>query len=114
MANLYDNQIDEMIARYGTFDITGTDAVTDKMFYGFVASEGAVLAVIKGVPIKNAASSAAEVTAAEVDIESFFLTTLTDPLFGSIIYRADVYVITNIQLTSGSLHCIKTSKQPTA
>jgi len=111
MNALFDRQINELLARGGTFDITGTDAVTNKQSWGFNASDGAVLAVIKGIPLKTAVTTLAGITAAEVDLQDFFLTALTDPLFAGVIYRVDGYIITNVQLTSGSLHCYKTNTQ---
>lgn len=110
----YDSHVDELLVRGGTFDITGTNAVTNKQFWGFEASAGTVLAAIKGIPLKGSYTTLTEITAAEVDLASFFLTTLTDPLFGSTSYRVDGYIITNIDLTSGSLHCYKTKEQVTA
>lgn len=109
--NIYDSQMDEMLARGGSFDITGTTAVTDKQFWGFNASEGAVMESIKGIPLKSTASTLAAITAAEVDISSYFLTTVTDPLLGNVLYRADGYIITSIKLTSGTLHCYKMKDQ---
>ena len=110
--NLYDEQMDEILARHGTFDITGTSAVSNKNFWGFTPEAGTVLAAIKGIPLKSTATTAAEITAAEVALESFFLTTLTDPLLAQL-YRVPGYIITHIQLTSGTLHCYKTEEQPT-
>jgi len=114
MPNLFDDSIDELVAKGGSFDITGTTAVTDKQFWSFNASDGAVLEVIKGIPLKSTASTLAQITAAEVDISGYFLTTLTDPLFANVVYRADGYIITNIKLTSGSLHCYKKMDQISA
>ena len=111
--NLFDRQIDELLARGGSFDITGTTALTTKKFFAFEAEEGTVLEVIKGIPLKSAAESAAEITAAEVALESFFLTALTDPLFGGALYRVPGYIITNIKLTSGSIHGYLMIDQPT-
>jgi hypothetical protein len=114
MKNLYDSQMDELLARGGTFDITGTDAVTNKQFWGFNASDGAVLNVIKGIPLKSTASTLATITADEVDLKGKFITGASDPLFGGVIYRVDGYIITNIDLTSGSLHCYLTKDQISA
>ena len=111
--NLFDPQLDELLAREGTFDITGTTAVTNKQFWGFNASDGAVLEVLKGIPLKTVTADLAAITAAEVDITGL-LTTLTDPLFAGVIYRADGYIITNVKLTSGSLHCYLTKTQISA
>jgi hypothetical protein len=105
---------DEQNARGGTFDITGTSAVTDKQIWGFNASEGAVFEVIKGVAIGTNVSTLTEIRAAEVDVPLIFLTALTDELFGSVIYTVDGYIITSIKLTSGSLHCYKQPTQITA
>jgi hypothetical protein len=112
--NNYDSQVDEALARGGSFDITGTSAVINKQFMGFQASDGAVLAVIKGIPLNSTASTLALIRTAEVDLASYFLTTLTDPLFANALYRVDGYIITKIQLTSGSLHCYKTKTQISA
>jgi len=101
--NLFDSNLDELLARGGSFDITGTDAVTGKQFWGFNASDGAVLETIKGIPLKSAAATLAEITAAEVNI-TVLLTTVTDPLLGGTIYRAKGYIITNVKLTSGTFH----------
>jgi len=109
--NNYDSQIDELVARGGSFDITGIAAVLNMQAWGFNASDGAVLAVIKGIPINNTASTLAQIRAAEVDLASYFLTALTDPLFAGTIYRVDGYIITKFQLTSGSLHLFKTKTQ---
>ena len=111
MKELYDAQLDELLARGGTFDITGTTAVTNKQYWGFVASDGAVLNTIKGIPLKQAVTTLAEITAAEVDISSHFLTTVSDPLIGGTVYRVDGYIITYVKLTSGTLHCFKTNTQ---
>jgi hypothetical protein len=110
----FDDQMDELLARGGTFDITGTDAVTNKQFWGFNAADGAVLNAIKGIPVKTAVTTLAGITAAEVDITAKFLTAGTDPLFAGVIYRVDGYIITNIDLTSGSLHCYMTNLQISA
>lgn len=109
----YNSQIDELVARGGTFDITGTNAVTNKQFYGFDASDGAVLSVLKGIPIGTSVTTLAGITTAEVDLASFLLTALTDPLLAKF-YRVDGYIITNIKLTSGTLHCYKTKTQISA
>ena len=108
----YDNDIDELIAKGGTFDITGTAAVTNKQYFGFDAEAGAVLEAIKGIPLKTSVTTLDGITAAEVDISSFFLTTVTDPLLAAF-YRVDGYIITYIKLTSGALHCYKTRDQIT-
>jgi len=106
----YDSQTDEIVARGGTFDITGTTAVTNKQFFGFDASGGAVLSVLKGIPLKTSVATLAQITAAEVDLGAILLTTLTDPLLAKF-YRVDGYIITNIKLTSGTLHCYKIKSQ---
>jgi len=106
---------DEQNARGGTFDITGTAAVTDKQIWGFNASEGAVLEVIKGVKVGTTnVSTLTEIRALKEDISAILLTTLIDPLFGGVIYCVDGYIITSIKLTSGSLHCYKQPTQITA
>jgi hypothetical protein len=112
--NKYDSQLDEALARGGSFDITGTTAVVNKQFWGFNASEGAVLEAIKGIPLGSTASTLALIRTAEVDISAGFLTTVTDPLFAGVIYRVDGYIITSVKLTSGSLHCYKTKTQISA
>jgi hypothetical protein len=109
----FDSNSDEDLARGGTFDITGTGAVIDKQFFGFIPSEGAVLAVIKGVPVRSSLSTLTAIRAAEVDLASFFLTALTDPLTADF-YRVDGYIITNVQFTSGTGHFFKTLNQVTA
>ena len=105
---------DEALARGGSFDITGTTAVVNKQFWGFNASDGAVLEAIKGVAVETKVASLAAIRAAEVDISGIFLTTVTDPLFAGVLYRADAYIITSIKLTSGSLHCYKRVNQISA
>lgn len=114
MIHKYDDQLQELLARGGTFDITGTNAVTNKQFWGFNASDGAVLNVLKGIPVNSNVTTLAGITAIEVDLLPILLTTGTDPLFAGVIYRVDGYIITNIDLTSGSLHCFKTKNQITA
>ena len=115
MAKLkFEGYQDELLARGGTFDITGNTAVTNKQFWGFNASDGAVLAAIKGIPVNTAVTTLAEITTAEVDLAAHFLTALTDPLFAGVIYRVDGFIITSIDLTSGSLHCYKSLKQISA
>lgn len=111
---MYDSDFSELLAVGGSFDITGVGAVTNKQFWGFNASDGAVLAVIKGIPLKTVVTTLAGITAAEVNLAAYFLTDLTDPLFAGVIYRVDGYVITNIQLTSGSLHLYKKETQISA
>ena len=111
---LLDDNLDELVARGGTFDITGTNAVTNKQFWGFNASDGAVLDTLKGIPEETSVTTLASITAAEVDLSAVMFTALSDPLFASVIYRADGYIITNVKLTSGSLHLYKTQTQITA
>jgi len=108
----YNNETEELLARGGTFDITGTNAVTNKQFYGFDADAGTVLSAIKGVAIGTAITTLAAITSAEVDISALLLTTVTDPLLAKF-YRVDGYIITYIKLTSGTLHCYKTKAQIT-
>lgn len=110
----YDSDFSELLAVGGSFDITGVGAVTNKQYWGFNASEGAVLAVIKGIPLKAVITTLATITAQEVDLAAFFLTALTDPLTAIGIYRVDGYIITNIQMASGSLHCYKKETQISA
>ena len=107
----YDSRTDELLARSGSYDITGTDAVIDKQFWGFNASDGAVIAAIKGVALKTAVDTLAEIRAAEVDISAVITNDLTQGLFAGVIYRADGYIITSIDLTSGSLHCYQMMTQ---
>ena len=57
----FDEQIDELLARGGSYDITGTDAVIDHQFWGFNASDGAVISDIKGVSIKTAVTDLASI-----------------------------------------------------
>jgi hypothetical protein len=106
----------ELLARGGSFDITGTSAVINKQFWGFNASDGAVLDTIKGVPVSTTTKYAnlAAIRSAEVDISGVILTGATDALFGGVIYRADGYIITYLKLTSGSLHCYKRVNQISA
>ena len=111
--NLYDSQIDESLLRGGSFDITGTSEVLNKQFWGFNASDGAVLESIKGIPLGSQASTLALIRIAEIDISGILLTTVSDPLFANVPYRADGYIITSIKLTSGSLHCYKIKTQIT-
>jgi hypothetical protein len=110
----YDSQLDEALARGGSFDITGTDAVIDKQFWGFNASDGAVINAIKGVALGTDVGDLAAIRTAEVDISAGLLTTVSDPLFAGVIYRSDGYIITSIDLTSGSLHLYKTKTQISA
>lgn len=110
----YDSQSDELLVRGGSFDITGTDAVINKQFWGFNASSGAVLNVLKGVAINTSVANLAAIRAAEIDLTGLLLTGATDPLFAGVIYRVDGYIITNVDLTSGSLHCYKTKAQISA
>jgi hypothetical protein len=110
----FDEQLDELLARGGSYDITGTDAVTAKQFWGFNASDGAVINVIKGVALKTSVTTLADITAAEVDISAIITNDITQGLFAGTIYRADGYIITNIDLTSGSLHCYKMNTQISA
>lgn len=112
--NLFDPQLDELLARGGSFDLTGTTALTTMQFWGFNASEGAVLEVLKGIPLGTSTADLAAITAAEVDITGELLTDGTDPLFAGVIYRVPGYIITNVKLTSGSLHCYKTKTQISA
>jgi hypothetical protein len=109
----YDGQLDEAVARGGTFDITGTTIVVDKQYFGFDASDGAILNSIKGIPLNTKVTTLAEIRASEVDVSGFFLTAVSDPLLGKF-YRVDGYVITSIKLTSGTLHCYKTKDQISA
>lgn len=106
-----DTQFEELLAKGGTFDLTGTTAVTDKQFWGFNASDGAVLNVLKGVPANAGYADLAAITAAEVDLLPLLLTTGTDPLFAGTPYRVKGYIITNVDLTSGSLHLFKIKNQ---
>jgi len=110
--NLYGEKLDELLARSGTFDITGTAAVSNKNFFAFTPSDGAVLEAIKGIPLKSAASTTTEITSAEVDLATYFLTTLTDPLVNEL-YRVPGYIITHIKLTSGTIHGYLAEDQPT-
>jgi hypothetical protein len=110
----YDSPEEESLAKGGTFDITGTGAVIDKQFATFTPSDGAVLAVIKGVSATENITlfTLAEIRAVEVDLASLFLTALTDALTGDL-YRVKGYIITNIQLTSGTIHANRTINQVT-
>ena len=110
--NLYGEKLEELLARSGTFDITGTAAVSNMNFFAFTPSDGAVLEAIKGIPLKSAASTTAEITAAEADLASHFLTGLTDPLMNEL-YRVPGYIITHIKLTSGTIHGYLAEDQPT-
>jgi hypothetical protein len=101
---LYDIQMDELLARDGTFDITGTGAVTNKQYWGFNATDGTVIASIKGIPLKTVVTTLAQIRTAEEDISALVVTSLAAGLLGGLIYRVRGYVITSIQLTSGSLH----------
>lgn len=110
----HDGTLEEQQARGGSFDITGTAAVIDKQFWGFNASDGAVLEAIKGVAVGSSLSTLAAIRTVEVDISGVFLTAVTDPLFANSLYVVDGYIITSIKLTSGSLHPYKTIRQITA
>jgi hypothetical protein len=111
----YEGYYDEMLARGGTFDISGVTPVIDKQFWGFKASDGAKLTAIKGVAIKPTAeaSTLAEIRAAEVDISGVLITDIALGLDGGSIYRADGYIITSITLADATslLHCYKTINQ---
>jgi hypothetical protein len=107
----YDGSLDEALARGGSFDISGTDAVIDKQFWGFNASDGAVINAIKGVALKAEVTTLAEIRAVEVDISAIISNDITQGLFAGVIYRADGYIITSVDLTSGSLHGYKTKDQ---
>jgi hypothetical protein len=110
----FDDQMDELLARGGTYDITGTDAVIDMQFWGFNASDGAVINAIKGVELKTDVDDLAAIRTAEEDISALITNDLSEGLFAGVIYRADGYIITSIDLTSGSLHCYKTKDQISA
>lgn len=110
----FDSHMDEMLGRGGTFDITGTELVENKQFWGFYASEGAVINAIKGIAIKTIANDLAAIRTAEVSLAAILLTGASDPLLGNTLYRADGYIITSIDLTSGTLHCLKTTRQISA
>lgn len=107
----FDSEVEEMTARGGSFDLTGTAALTSKQFWGFEASSGAVLNTLKGVKIGTAVTTLAAITSAEIDVTGLLLTGATDALFGSTVYRVDGYIITNVKLTSGSLHLYKIMQQ---
>jgi hypothetical protein len=111
MIHKYDSQTDELLARGGTFDITGVDAVIHKQFWGFNASDGTVLDTIKGIPLKSTASTWALITAAEVDVSALVVTLKATGLLGGTIYRVPGYIITNIKLTSGTIHGFLTNTQ---
>lgn len=110
----YDSQVDESLARGGSYEITGTDAVIDKQFWGFQSSDGAVIADIKGVAIGTNCATLAAIRAAEVDISAIITNSLAVGLLPGVLYRADGYIITSIDLTSGSLHCYKIKAQISA
>jgi len=101
----YDSQVDESLARGGSYEITGTAAVESKQAWGFQSSDGAVVAAIKGVAIGTNCATLAEIRTAEVDISAIITNDLTVGLLPGVLYRADGYIITSIDLTSGSLHC---------
>lgn len=109
--NLFDDQLDELLARGGTYDLNDTNALTTKQAWGFNASDGAVIATIKGIPLKSTASTYAQITAAEVDISSMVAKVLASGLFASVLYRVPGYIITKLQMTSGSLHLYLTKTQ---
>lgn len=110
----FDKQMDELLARGGSYDITGTDAVIDKQFWGFNASDGAVINAIKGVAVGTAVTDLASIRTEEVDISAEITNDLSQGLLAGTPYRADGYIITSIDLTSGSLHCFKTKAQISA
>ena len=113
MITKYDSEVEESLARGGTYEINGTNAVTSKQFWGFSASDGAVIDTIKGVALKTAVTTLATITAAEVDISAIVTNDLSKGLLSGVLYRADGYVITYVKLTSGSLHCYKLINQIT-
>jgi hypothetical protein len=110
----FDSQLDELLARGGSFDITGTDAVINKQFWGFNASDGAVINAIKGVAVRTSVTDLASIRTAEVDISAIISNDITQGLFAGVIYRADGYIITSIDMTSGSVHAFKTLAQISA
>lgn len=110
----FDSQTDESLARGGSYDITGTDAVITKQFWGFNASDGAVINAIKGVAVKTSVGTLAAIRAAEVDISALITNDLSQGLLSSVLYRADGYIITSIDMTSGSLHAYQTIDQISA
>lgn len=110
MITQFDEQIDELLARGGSFDITGTTAVENKQIWGFNASDGAVINAIKGVALKTALTDLASIRAAEVDISGIITNDISQGLFAGVIYRARGYIITSIDLTSGSLHAYLTNQ----
>jgi hypothetical protein len=109
----FDGFFSEMLARGGTFDITGTTAVEDKLLWGYNITDNAVIESIKGVAVKSEVTTLAEIRSAEVDISPLILTGASDQLFGNVIYRAAGYIITSIKLTSGKLHGYKLINQIT-
>ena len=111
MIHAYDTPINELLARSGSFDLTGTSAMITKQFWGFNASDGAVLDTIKGIPLKSTVSTYALITASEVDLSALVVTLKATGLIGGVIYRVPGYIITNLKLTSGSLHCYLQPKQ---
>jgi hypothetical protein len=100
----FDSHLDELLAKGGTFDITGTSTVEDKQFWGFNAEEGTVINAIFGVPVKTSVTDTDDVRDEEEDIAALILTGDSDELFGGVLYRAPGYIITSIDLTSGSIH----------
>lgn len=111
---LYDSQTDELLARGGSYDITGVAAHVSGQYWGFNASAGAVISDIKGVALKTAVTSLAEIRSAEVDISTVITNDISQGLFSGSPYRADGYIITSVTLTSGSLHAYKTNTQISA
>jgi len=114
MTIVFDKQLDELLARGGTYEITGVVAHVSGQYWGFNASDGAVVAAIKGLPLKTVVTTLAGIRAAEVDLSTLLTNNMAIGLFAGVIYRIDGYVITSITLTSGSLHAYKTNTQITA
>ena len=111
---LFDEQLDELLARGGSYDITGVVAHVSGQYWGFNASDGAIIADIKGVALKTSVATLAEIRAAEVDISTVITNDISQGLFAGTIYRADGYIITSVTLTSGSLHAYRINNQITS
>lgn len=107
----YDSQMDEQLARGGSFDLTGTNKDESKQFWGFHASDGAVISAIKGVPLATTVTTLAGIRTAEVNLDAHFVTSIGTGLMANVLYRVDGYIITSVTLTSGSLHLYKMKEQ---
>jgi hypothetical protein len=112
----FDSSQDELLARGGSFDLSGIVAEVGQQFWGFNASDGAKITAIKGVAVRTSVTNLASIRSAEVDISAILVKSLTMGLGAGWIYRADGYIITSITLADATsqLHCYKTLAQISA